>query len=221
VAIWEHSKIAITIAGGTWLANFAACIYSVASIRTIWVAPLRICGMTDVLKARFSIISIISTEVVLLVLMITGLLRWRNRGKGSLWQLLFTQGLAWVVVTLVAEIPPLVFILLNLNVMMDVVTHLPALCIVSIAATRMYRDLSNYLGRTTFLHSTQVTPGAVPSNGTPFGKFIAPPGMGNTSGFGNMQNGSESSVQVIGSITVASSNDVGEEKALRVGDENV
>lgn len=223
VAIWERDKIAMTIAGCTWLSNFVMCIYCVATVRAVWIAPLRICGISDVLKVRFSIISIISSEVVLLALVIVGLLRWRNRGKGGLWKLLFTQGLAWVVVTLVAEIPPLVFILLNLNVMMDLITHLPALCMVSIAATRMYRGLSDYLGRTTFFHSTQVTPGpgAVHSNSTPFGNFIAPPSPDNISGFESMQGGSRSSFQGIGSLTVASSNDAGEEKAPSVGDESV
>ena len=143
VAIWERNRIVIIIACGSWLANFASCIYctfffcvyctaihhtsGVATIRTIWIAPLRICGITNMLRARISIISTITTEVVLLVLMVIGLLRWRTRANGGLWQLLFTQvgfsgcmycvdtmsdnqpqGLAWVVVTLVADIPPLV-----------------------------------------------------------------------------------------------------------------
>jgi hypothetical protein len=63
----------------------------VATTHAIWVAPLRICGVSNVLKARFSIISIVSTEAVLLALMLIGLLRLRCRGKGDLWQLLFTQ----------------------------------------------------------------------------------------------------------------------------------
>jgi hypothetical protein len=86
----------------------------------------------------------------------------------------------------------------------------------------MYRGLSDYLGRTSVFHSTRVvTPGAVPSNSTPFGEFVAPPGTGNISGFGSMQGGSQSSVLVIDSLTAASSNDAGEEKASSVGDENV
>jgi len=109
VAIWERDKIIITIAGSTWLMNLAACIYctgfffgflrctainhtsGVATSHTIWIAPLRVCGISGVLKAKFSIISIISTEVVLLALMLIGLLRLRSRGEGGLWQLLFTQ----------------------------------------------------------------------------------------------------------------------------------
>ena len=62
-----------------------------ATSRAVWVAPLRVCGISSVLKARFSIISIVSTEVVLLALMLIGLLRLRSRGEGGLWQLLFTQ----------------------------------------------------------------------------------------------------------------------------------
>lgn len=87
----------------------------------------------------------------------------------------------------------------------------------------MYRGLSDYLGRTNYFQSTPVTPGALPSNSVPFGNFIARPGPGNTSGLGDMQGDSESSVQIIGwgSITVASSNDAGEGKAPSVGDENV
>lgn len=90
----------------------------------------------------------------------------------------------------------------------------------------MYRGLSDYLGRTNYFQSNRaITPGALPSNGTPFGNFIARPGPGNASGLGNMQSDceSESSVQIIGSLTltVASSNDEGEEKDPSLGDENV
>jgi hypothetical protein len=88
----------------------------------------------------------------------------------------------------------------------------------------MYRQLSDYLGRANVFHMTQVSPVAVRSNSTPFGKFIAAPGTGNSSSFGNMQGDSRSSVIVIGSLntlTVDLSNDAGEEKASSVGDENV
>ncbi len=112
-AIWEHNKIVVTIACGTLLANLAACIYcmffgvlgctvvnqssGVATTRAIWIAPLRICGISNVLRAKFSIIFILCTEVVLLSLMLTGLLRWRSRGKGSIWKLLFSQvKLSWL-----------------------------------------------------------------------------------------------------------------------------
>lgn len=61
------------------------------SVRAIWVAPLQMCDVLNILKIKFSIIAIFSNEVVLLTLMLIGLRRWKSRGKGGLWQLLFTQ----------------------------------------------------------------------------------------------------------------------------------
>ena len=101
------------------------------------------------------------------------------------------------------------------------VRFLLSVCIVSIAATRMYRGLSDYLRRTDYLHSTRVTPGAVPSNGTTFGNFASFPDTDNISGLGSIQSGGQSSVHAIGSLTVATSHDAGEGKAPSVGDASV
>lgn len=83
----------------------------------------------------------------------------------------------------------------------------------------MYRGLSDYLGRTNFFSTP--SPGVMRSNSIPFGNFVAPPPRTvNTSGFGGS---SQSSVQIIGSLTltVASNEDLEEEKAPSVGGENV
>ncbi|KAI9429915.1 hypothetical protein H4582DRAFT_2022136 [Lactarius indigo] len=54
--------------------------------------------------------------------MLTGLLRWENaRQKGGIWWLLYTQGLAWMIIVAAAEAPIVVFILLNLNDPMNLV----------------------------------------------------------------------------------------------------
>ncbi|KAI9429303.1 hypothetical protein H4582DRAFT_2031065, partial [Lactarius indigo] len=56
--------------------------------------------------------------------MLTGLLRWENaRQKGGIWWLLYTQGLAWIIIVAVAEVPIVVSILLNLNNPMNLVRH--------------------------------------------------------------------------------------------------
>jgi hypothetical protein len=90
--------------------------------------------------------------------------------------------------------------------------------IVSIAATRMYRGLSDYLGRTDIFHLTHVGAGGQ-SNTTPFGNFVAPssssPDVVTISHTGGVQTQSD----VAGSLTVASSDTT--EKAARGGDETV
>ncbi|KAH8990045.1 hypothetical protein EDB86DRAFT_3080610 [Lactarius hatsudake] len=85
---------------------------------------------------------------VLLALMLTGLLRWENaRRKGGIWWLLFTQGLAWMIIVTVAEAPITVFILLNLNDPMNLMFQLPSLITMTIGASRVYRGLSDYVNK--------------------------------------------------------------------------
>jgi hypothetical protein len=96
--------------------------------------------------------------------------------------------------------------------------HCPAF-IVAIAATRMYRGLSDYLVRTDIFHSTHVAAGGQ-SNGTPFGKFVAPPNPDtgtNVSGSG----GTQSSGQVFVTKFVTGFSSDTTEKAASGSDEPV
>lgn len=108
MAIWEHNRIVTALAATMWLINFATCIYcmfipwrtwiysselrsGVATFRAAWVAIFQVCGVSDLPKTKFSLIFIIIAEIVFLALMLSGLMRWNNRAKGSLWHVLFTQ----------------------------------------------------------------------------------------------------------------------------------
>jgi len=82
-------------------------------------------------------------DLVLLLLMLAGLLRWRNsRKRGGMWWLLYTQGLAWVVVFTLAGLPSVIFILLNLNGPMNQIFLVPEVVSMSICASRMHLGLS-------------------------------------------------------------------------------
>jgi hypothetical protein len=63
----------------------------VTTFRATWFASLQVCGVSDLPKIKFNLIFIIIAEIVLLALMLSGLMRWNNRAKGSLWRVLFTQ----------------------------------------------------------------------------------------------------------------------------------
>ncbi|KAH9999658.1 hypothetical protein BJV74DRAFT_882929 [Russula compacta] len=96
--------------------------------------------------------------------MFTGILRWKGaRESGSIWWILYTQGLAWVVIFTLAEVPPVVLITLNLNCVYlsyiipwlrtneDVASEdpmsrmfiAPGVTIMSIGASRIYLGLIN------------------------------------------------------------------------------
>jgi hypothetical protein len=96
--------------------------------------------------------------------------------------------------------------------------HFSAL-IVSIAATRMYRGLSDYLVHSDIFHMVHVDP-AGQLNNIPFGNFTTRPGAGNTSDTGGMQSGGQLTVGgSLTSLTFGSSNGAAK-KAASGGDES-
>ncbi|KAH8979242.1 hypothetical protein EDB92DRAFT_418055 [Lactarius akahatsu] len=142
-AIWGLNKIAISIASIAWLANTGSLIHTV--IHATWSDSEGCCKITNPSETRINIPITFVTDLVLLVLMLTGLLRWENaRQRGGIWWLLYTQGLAWMIIVTAAEALITVFILLNLNDAMNLMFQLPALMIMTICASRMYRGLADY-----------------------------------------------------------------------------
>ncbi|KAI0256383.1 hypothetical protein BJV78DRAFT_1171688 [Lactifluus subvellereus] len=143
-ALWEHNKVVIALASAAWLANATSYIYSAATSRGYWTGIN--CAILHTEHTKISILSTLITDLVLLSLVLIGVLRWKEaRQKGGVWWVLYTQGLTWVAVITLAEIPPLVFVFLDLNVPMDLMFLSPGLIIMSFGASRMYRGLADYL----------------------------------------------------------------------------
>ncbi|KAH9063895.1 hypothetical protein EDB87DRAFT_76538 [Lactarius vividus] len=140
-ALWEYNKIVVAIAFTSWLANVIIYAYSTAKSRGYWVE--KECVIQYTFHSNISIFSTLVIDVLLLTLMIGGLLRWNVR-SGSIFQLMYAQGLAWMLVVALAEIPPAVFIALNLNDPMNMVFQGVGLIIMSIGASRIYRGLVNF-----------------------------------------------------------------------------
>ncbi|KAH9159685.1 hypothetical protein EDB89DRAFT_1083588 [Lactarius sanguifluus] len=146
-AIWGLNKIAISIASAAWLANTGSQIRSIAVVHATWSGS--ICDITNTHETKTNILVTFITDLVLLALMLTGLLRWKNtHQRGDVWWILYTQGLAWMIIVVVAEVPATVFILLNRNDPMNLMFQVPALIIMAIGASRVYRGLADY-----FLHN--------------------------------------------------------------------
>ncbi|KAH8980778.1 hypothetical protein EDB92DRAFT_2107125 [Lactarius akahatsu] len=165
-AIWGLNKIAISIASAAWLADVGTLIHGVVVLHGTWSRdlPVGACIITNTLETRTNIIVSFVTDLVLLALMLTGLLRWENaRRKGGIWWLLFTQGLAWMIIVTVAEAPITVFILLNLNVVA-----------MTIGASRVYRGLSDYVHKEGDVHMSR----GLPVRQAPIGGFLPRPGRG-------------------------------------------
>ncbi|KAI0319100.1 hypothetical protein OF83DRAFT_1112181 [Amylostereum chailletii] len=77
--------------------------------------------------------------------MFTGLLRHREARNFGVCRFLWNQGLIWIAAAVVAEIAPVVFLGLDLNDAFNLMFQPSEMIILSIAATSMYRGLTNFV----------------------------------------------------------------------------
>ncbi|KAF8492448.1 hypothetical protein F5888DRAFT_917715 [Russula emetica] len=145
IAIWDKNRIIIAVATGMWGTNIVFLIQGVCGFHATWGDEN--CVVTDLESIRLSTIVALVTDIVLLSIMLIGLSRMRRHGGGTmaLGRLLWNQGVIWLVVAVVAELTPTVFICLDLNEPFNLVFQIPWVITMSIAATRMYRSLSEFL----------------------------------------------------------------------------
>ncbi|KAH9030084.1 hypothetical protein EDB84DRAFT_1676997 [Lactarius hengduanensis] len=176
-AIWGLNKIVISIASAAWLADAGTLIHSVVVLHGTWSSlrdlPVGACKVTNLLETRTNILASFVADLMLLALMLTGLLRWENaRQKGGIWWLLYTQGLAWMIIVTVAEAPITMFQLPARWYLVP--SELLVFITTTIGASRVYRGLSDYVYNEGDVHMTS----GLPVRQTPIGGFLPRSGRG-------------------------------------------
>jgi len=144
IAIWNRNKPIVGLAIGIWAINTSILIHGLTQIRSSWDPEPGSCSLPNIKSQIISVaISMFTSDSVLLLIMFVGLVRLRHRSRGTfgLVRLLWKQGVIYLLVATAAELPPLVFICLDLNWAFDMMFLMPALIAMSISATRMYRSL--------------------------------------------------------------------------------
>ncbi|KAN0109282.1 hypothetical protein V8E52_009466 [Russula decolorans] len=124
VAIWNREKIVILIAMGVWVTDVAFLIIGCVRLRVSHEGN-------------------ICTALNKVLIMLIGLFR-LPFGAGDafgLERVLRNQGLIWLLLAIVCEIPATVFICLDLNEPMNSMFLAPNVVTMTITATRMYRSL--------------------------------------------------------------------------------
>jgi len=81
-------------------------------------------------------------DLTVLILSTIGLLL--MPGRTSLWKLLFRDGIVYFVIAFSANLTVAIFLLLDLNPIMNVMFSLPAACITASAAIRSFIRLNTY-----------------------------------------------------------------------------
>ncbi|KAF8487391.1 hypothetical protein DFH94DRAFT_25610 [Russula ochroleuca] len=176
IAIWNKAKIIFAIAMGIWIADNGIFIYGVSQLRSAWLPEENLCTLLNVDSTKPAIIGSFFSDIALLLIMLIGLLRLRREGGGAfaLGRTLWKQGLIWLLLATVAEVPSTVLMILNLNAPLNLITQSPGMIIVTIAATRLYRSLTNIYSSNISYESPrgtgrsasepQVQPGPMPLN---------------------------------------------------------
>ncbi|KAF8487453.1 hypothetical protein DFH94DRAFT_27877 [Russula ochroleuca] len=146
IAIWNKSKIVIAIAMGIWLTDISLFITGLIRMRATWSPEANSCILVNFDSTLPTIIVSFVSDIGLLLIMLIGLLRLRLKTGGAfvLGRFLWKQGLIWILIATASEAPSLVLALLNLNVPLNLITQVPSTIIATIAATRVYRSLSDF-----------------------------------------------------------------------------
>ncbi|KAI0052432.1 hypothetical protein FA95DRAFT_1320023 [Auriscalpium vulgare] len=143
VAIWGRSWYVIVFTVGVWLVNFGMAIYSVQQGNAQWLPEERACNVTGTHRYRFGLMANLLSDVTLLLTMLLGVLNKRN--ATGLWRILYIQGLCWILIASFSEIPPVVLSFMNISEGWNLMFQVPHLVIIVIVATRVYRDLFQYI----------------------------------------------------------------------------
>ncbi|KAI9454273.1 hypothetical protein F5148DRAFT_1230294 [Russula earlei] len=142
IMIWNRNLIVTILTAGMTLTNIGFLIHGVATVYASWAAVVLTCTLKNADQSRANITTTMATDIGQLILMIIGLWRCRQTEKDIV-KFLYDQGLIWLVVATVAQIPTTVFIYLNLNDVWDVMFQLFSFYAMIICSTRMYRGLLN------------------------------------------------------------------------------
>jgi len=141
IAIWSRNGIVSLI---TFAVLSGGITLNIRRLVTITGTYNPIVGSCIVLRTHRSLVNafgILVVDVVLFLAMLIGLLR--HGISGGIWKLLYQQCIIWMALAFIAEVPVVVFFILNLNDVWNEMLVGTALAILSIAAARMYRSLSD------------------------------------------------------------------------------
>lgn len=146
VAIWGRSLTVLVFTASVWLCNIGTSIFTIMQGSIVWAPALKTCLITKTTRFRWGITVNFITDVTLLTVMFAGVLNKRN--TTGLWRVLYIQGLLWIFVAALSEILPATLSWVNIDDGWNLMFQTPHMVTMVIMATRVYRDLFEYINPT-------------------------------------------------------------------------
>jgi len=143
VAIWGRDRSITIIAVAIWSANIAMSFWSSTQAQAVWNDVAHACIISGTGIFRWSILVNLIVDLSLLCIMFVGVLHKKN--ATYLWQMLYFQGIFWILTAIATEVPSVVLPFMNLNDSWNLMFQVPHMVLMVIMSTRLYRDLFQYI----------------------------------------------------------------------------
>ncbi|KAI0246154.1 hypothetical protein BJV78DRAFT_192681 [Lactifluus subvellereus] len=152
IAIWNRQRIVSFLSVSVWLAGNAILLHSLTTVEAL-SNHQDTCTVVGIHKTLSGAVAVLVVDVVLLMSMLIGLLRYAHRSSTGIWYLLYQQCIIWIALASIAEVPVVVFLILNLNDAWNEMFARSAITILSLGAARLYRSLCQHGSLTKYMTS--------------------------------------------------------------------
>ena len=163
IAIWSRARPIVILLGALSLGQWAILFHGIATVRSTWNPLVQSCVVSETKAVFLTLIYLYSESPYrcsgillmggldfvamsfdLLVLIVSTIGLVRSPGRSTLWSLIFRQGIIYFFVAFVANSIPAIFLLLDLNPVMNIMFAIPAALASAIVACRSFVSLSEY-----------------------------------------------------------------------------
>ncbi|VDC00662.1 unnamed protein product [Peniophora sp. CBMAI 1063] len=143
-AIWKWNRFIVACLLLPLTASYICSIRTVILVTaTDTVLDMEQCASTNISEAKATAITTTLTDVTLLTFFLLGLRKGRKEARGfPLWHMLWDQGLIYLCLAIAIGVPSAVFLVLDLNEVINTIFITPPILMPAIAATRFQRALT-------------------------------------------------------------------------------
>ncbi|KAG8888570.1 hypothetical protein FRB98_007435 [Tulasnella sp. 332] len=146
IAVWTRNRMIlypfILLSLGQW----AILLHSVITVSAAWDNVAMACSIKPSPTVNLQVLYLYTMIFDFFVLVATciGLYRNQNSSGNQLWIMLFQDGLVYFLIAFTCNLVAVVFILLNLNPIMNIIATIPAASVVGIVACRVFVKLMTF-----------------------------------------------------------------------------
>ncbi|KAG8748820.1 hypothetical protein FRC14_001930 [Serendipita sp. 396] len=155
IAVWNKKLFIVIplalISAGQWGILF----HGITTVKATWDPVHNVCQVAQVESLFLNLVYLwtMFTDLIVLILTLVGLLI--TPGRSQLWKLLVGDGVLYFIIAFVANTIPAIFLLLNLNPVMNVMFPIPAIALTSSVACRSFVRLSEFAAPTDRSNNSQ------------------------------------------------------------------